>query len=218
MFYSQYYKSLVPVAFSAALLASATGCRELPGTSGQQGAAIGGLGGAAAGAAVAGSEHRLLGALLGGALGAGGGYLIGANKDKITGQDQSGAEAAVRQAQANPATPQDALNATTADLNSDGYVTMDEVAAMKKAGISDQQILDRMRATGQVFELTQQQRDYLRNNGLDEYVIDQIPQLNRQVRSTLPGAQTIPTPTGNTPTYPQTTPSTTTPVAPPPGS
>jgi hypothetical protein len=144
-------------------------------------------------------------------LGAGGGYLIGANKDKITGKDTAGAETAVRQAQQNPATPQDALNATTADLNRDGFVTMDEVAAMEKAGFTDQQILDRMRATGQMFELTPQQEDYLRNNGVDQHVVAQIPQLNK-----------TPTPTGTVPrnsstTDPNQPPTTTTPVPPPPG-
>jgi hypothetical protein len=64
------------------------------------------------------------------------------------------------------------MNAPTADLNGDGFVTMDEVMAMKQAGFSDQQILEKMRATGQVFELTPQQQDYLRRNGVDQYVID----------------------------------------------
>ena len=101
----------------------------------------------------------------------------------------SGAEAAVRNAQAHPATPQQALNAPTADLNGDGFVTMDEVAAMRQAGLSDQQILDRMRATGQVFELSPEQQSYLRTNGVDQYVIDQIPQINRDVRNNLLGAR-----------------------------
>ena len=193
---------LIRCGLITALISFGTGCQQLPGTSGEQGAAIGGVGGAATGAVVAGEHHRLLGALLGGAVGAGGGYLIGANKDRITGHDTTGAEAAVRRAQAHPATPQDALNASTADLNGDGFVTMDEVAAMRQAGFSDQQILDRMRATGQVFELTPDQQAYLRNNGVDQYVIDQIPQLNREVRNGLLGQPTMPAPTGSTTGYP----------------
>jgi len=164
-----------------------SGCKNLPGTPGQQGAGIGGLSGAAVGAAVGGEHHRLVGALLGGALGAGGGYLIGANKDRITGHDTAGAQEAAQRAQATPATPQEALNAPTADLNGDGFVTMDEVAAMKRAGFSDQQILQRMQATGQVFELTPEQQQYLRSNGVDDYVIGQIPELNRQTRNQLLG-------------------------------
>ncbi|HLH54979.1 MAG TPA: glycine zipper domain-containing protein, partial [Verrucomicrobiae bacterium] len=119
---------------ASAILVATTGCQQLPGSPGTQGAAIGGVGGAATGALVGGEHHRLLGALVGGAVGAGGGYLIGANKDRIMGQDTSGAEAAVRNAQAHPATPQEALNAPTADLNGDGFVTMDEVVAMRQAG------------------------------------------------------------------------------------
>ena len=181
MFKIRFNQISVCCGFLAAIGLATSGCRNLPGSPGAQGATIGGVGGAAAGAAVGGEHHRLLGALLGGAVGAGGGYLIGANKDRLTGHDTAGAQAAVQRAQEHPATPQDALNAPTADLNGDGFVTMDEVVAMKRAGFPDQQILERMRATGQVFELTPQQQDYLRTNGLDPYVIDQIPNLNRQV-------------------------------------
>ncbi len=212
------YRILTTAALAALLLEGAVGCHEAPGTPGQQGAAVGGLGGAAAGALIGGSHHRLLGALLGGALGAGGGYLIGANSDKITGHDTAAAQQAVCHAQEHPATPQQALNAPTADLNGDGFVTMDEVVAMKQAGLSDQQILDKMRATGQVFELTPEQQNYLRTNGVDQYVIDQIPTLNRDVRDRIMG-QGAPPPTGYPPgTPPSTYPQSTAPVYPPPAN
>ncbi len=202
---------------SAAVLLGTVGCEQLPGTPGQQGAAIGGVGGAATGALVGGEHHRLLGALLGGAVGAGGGYLIGANKDRIMGHEQGAAEDAVRRAQEHPATPQEALNAPTADLNGDGFVTMDEVAAMKRAGLSDQQILDKMRATGQVFELTPDQQAYLRNNGIDQYVIDQIPELNRDVRNQLLGQTGSPQPGYNSnPNQPMPPPPGPAPATPPP--
>jgi len=192
---------------AGAVVMATTGCEQLPGSPGTQGAAIGGVGGAATGALVGGENHRLLGALVGGAIGAGGGYLIGANKDRIMGQDRTGAETAVRNAQERPATPQQALNATTADLNGDGFVTMDEVVAMRQAGISDQQILGRMEATGQVFEFTPDQQAYLRNNGVDQYVIDQAPQLNRHVREALMNQPPTPTPSPTGPpvynSYPQ---------------
>jgi len=77
------------------------------------------------------------------------------------------------------------MSAPTADLNGDGFVTMDEVVAMKQAGFSDQQILDKMRSTGQVFELSPDQQNYLRTNGVSQSVIDQIPQLNRETRDRL---------------------------------
>ena len=182
---------------SAALLSLPVGCSNLPGSPGEQGAAIGGVGGAATGALVGGEHHRLLGALLGGAVGAGGGYLIGANKDRITGHDTAGAEAAARNAQERPATPQMAMNAPTADLNGDGFVTMDEVVAMKRAGLSDDQMLQKLSATGQVFELTPEQQNYLRTNGVDDFVINQMPELNRNVRDQLMGNQAPPAPAPN---------------------
>lgn len=165
---------------AAALLVSTVGCENLPGTKGSQGAVIGGATGAAVGVAVA--KNNLLGALIGGIIGAGGGYLIGANIDKITGKDQAGAEQANSRAQSNPATPEQAKNATTADVNHDGFVTMDEVVALKKANLSDDEIINRLRASGQVFELTEQQKQYLLNQGLSQKVVDTMPTLNRQAR------------------------------------
>jgi hypothetical protein len=99
---------------------------------------------------------------------------------------------------------------------------MDELVAMRQAGLSDQQILDRMRATGQVFELTPDQQAYLRNNGVDQYVIDQAPQINHQIRDNM--NQPVTPPPAGAPvyqqqgTYPQGyNPSLNTPVPPPPG-
>jgi hypothetical protein len=210
---------LMATGLATSLLLTTNGCSNLPGTHGEQGAAIGGVGGAVAGAAIGGEHHLLLGALLGGAAGAGGGYLIGANSERITGHDTTGAQDAVRRAQEHPANPAEALSAPTADLNGDGFVTMDEVVAMKQAGLSDQQMLQKLQATGQVFELTPQQQDYLRQNSVDQYMIDQMPLINRDVRerlmtqpngapNTYQGA-----PAGTVPPYP----SPNAPVPPPPG-
>src|SRR2546429_4522918 len=113
MFNKNSFRILASFATSAVLLAGGIGCEQLPGTSKQQGAVIGGVGGAVAGAAVGGERHRLLGAILGGAVGAGGGYVIGANSDRIMGRDSQGAQEAVRNAQTSPATPQQARNAPT---------------------------------------------------------------------------------------------------------
>jgi len=165
----------------AAVLVSVVGCEQLPGTKEQQGAVIGGASGAAVGAAV-GGEHKVLGALLGGVLGAGGGYLIGANMDKITGKDKSGAEHASAEAQRSPATADEAKRATTADINKDGFVTLDEVVAMEQAGLSDEEILNRLRSSGQVFELTDQQRQYLATRGVSQRVVSQMENLNREQR------------------------------------
>jgi hypothetical protein len=170
----------IPLVTAAALLVGTVGCENLPGNKQSQGAVIGGATGAAVGAAVA--KNNLLGALIGGIIGAGGGYLIGANIDKITGKDQTGAEKANQRAQTNPATPEQAKNSTSADVNHDGFVTMDEVVALKKANLSDDEIINRLRASGQVFELTEQQKQYLMNQGLSQKVVDTMPTLNREAR------------------------------------
>lgn len=156
------------------------GCENLPGNKSEQGAVIGGLGGAAAGAAVA-KNNRVLGALIGGALGAGGGYLIGAQMDKTSPQHRDEAVKASKQAQANPATPADVARSQTADLNDDGYVTLDEVVAMHNAGLSDAEMIRRLQLTHQVFELTPQQEQTLRNNGVDQQVIDAMLSMNHPV-------------------------------------
>ena len=170
-----------------------TACESAPGTRKQQGAVIGGAAGAAVGAAV--TKNHLLGALIGGALGAGGGYVIAAKTDKVESNDQAGAAQAARKAQENPATPQDARKAMTADLNMDGFVTLDEVVAVKQAGFTDQEVLRRLQATDQVFELTADQEKYLRDRGFNQSLINQIKQVNldkaQAIRSS---ANTRPTP------------------------
>jgi hypothetical protein len=169
------------------LALSITGCQNLPGSNQSQGAVIGGLGGAAAGAAIGGENNRVLGALLGGALGAGGGYVIGANSDKILGRDQNSAAVATQNAQVHPATAEDVRLASSADLNRDGFVTLDEVAAMRQAGLSDDQMMQRLQATGQVFELTPEQKNYLRSRGVSDYVVIHMESINQAQRQQLLG-------------------------------
>jgi len=161
------------------LVAMLVGCQELPGTRTQQGAVIGGAAGAATGAAVA-KGNRGLGALIGGLLGAGGGYIIAAKTDKIDANDQDAARVAARKAEENPATAAEARTAMTADLNLDGFVTMDEVVAMQQAGFSDQEIIKRLQATDQVFELTAEHQKYLRDHGVSQNVVSQMQQINKQ--------------------------------------
>lgn len=173
-------KCLVVVPFAMALVA----CENLPGGRNQQGAVIGGAAGAAAGAAIS-KDHRLLGALIGGVLGAGGGYVIAAKTDKINSNDRESATSATRKAQENPATAEDARQAMTADLNLDGFVTLDEVAAMKDAGFSEQKMIERLRATDQVFELTAEQEKYLLDRGVSRSVVNQMAQINQDQRDVL---------------------------------
>lgn len=169
------------------LIAISIGCENLPGTRESQGAVIGGAVGAATGAAVA-SENRLLGALIGGAIGAGGGYLIGARTDWFDDPDRSReARRAIRDAESSPATVADVENSSTADLNGDGFVTTDEVTAMERAGLSDDEMLRRLRATGQIFDLDRRQHDALIAAGVSRRVVSQMQDINREQRDDVLG-------------------------------
>lgn len=171
------------LALGSIALTPLVGCESLPGNEEEQGAVLGGVAGAAAGAAIA--ENRVLGALLGGALGAGGGYLIGANWDRITGEDDDDAIAAVERAQDNPATVDDVRGSVTADLNDDGFVTLDEIVAMENAGLSDDEIIRRARATGQIFDLNQDQENFLTARGVSPRVVEELGDINREQKEQL---------------------------------
>ena len=180
MFKTRLLKLLVLAPFAVAL----AGCENMPGNRNTQGAVIGGAAGAAAGAAVA-KNNRVLGALIGGALGAGGGYVIAAKTDKINTNDKESANRATRKSQENPASAEDAQKAVTADLNLDGFITLDEVVAMKVAGFSDEKMLERMRATDQVFELNAEQQKYLADRGVSQSVVNQMAQINQNKRNSV---------------------------------
>ena len=180
MFKTHFSKLFVITPFVFALVA----CESMPGSRNQQGAVIGGAAGAATGAAIA-KENRLLGALIGGALGAGGGYVIAAKTDKISENDQEAAKTATRKSRENPATAEDARQAITADLNLDGFVTLDEVAAMKDAGFSDEKMIERLKGTDQVFELNAEQEKYLRDRGVSQNVVNQMAHINQDQRDSL---------------------------------
>lgn len=160
----------------------AAGCSSLPGDKKTQGAVIGGVGGAAAGALIGGHNGRLIGGLLGGALGAGGGYLIGSQLEKGDSAERDKAIESSRKAETHPVTAAEARAASTADVNGDGYVTMDEVVAMHKAGFSESEMIDRLQRTGMFFELTPQQQNYLRDNGVRQRVIDDMQTMNADAR------------------------------------
>lgn len=160
----------------------AGGCSNLPGDKKTQGAVIGGVGGAAAGAVIGGHGGRLIGGLLGGALGAGGGYLIGSQLEKGDAKERDKAIESGKRAETHPVTAAEARAASTADVNGDGYVTMDEVVAMRNAGFSDSEMIDRLQRTGMFFELTPQQQNYLRDNGVGQRVIDEMQTMNADAR------------------------------------
>lgn len=170
------------LSFVAALaFASLVACERLPVGAGAQGAVVGGVAGAVIGDEVG---DGLWGSLLGGALGAAGGYLIGANVEEWFGGEPNRDEAiaAVNEAQADPATAEDVYASATADLNGDGFVTMDELLAMENAGLGDEEILNRLRATDQVYVLSPEQKDYLINAGMSPSVVYQLEEINREDR------------------------------------
>jgi hypothetical protein len=189
-------KAITSLLVGAFALGPIAGCENLPGNEKEQGAVIGGVGGAAAGAAIA-KDNRILGALIGGALGAGGGYLVGANWDKISGKKKEDAEKSVENARTNPATVEDVKNSQTADLNDDGFVTLDEVVAMEKAGLKDKDMIKRLKATDQYFELTSDQEQYLRDHDVTDTVIDAMRTMGdetqnaRRASDTTEGSQRI---------------------------
>ena len=173
----------------ALALSPLAGCENLPGDEKSQGAVIGGLAGAGAGALVGGEDNRLLGALIGGALGAGGGYLIGTQVDKTRDEKnrdkhREDAIKASQRAEQSPAKVEDVDRARTADLNDDGFVTLDEVVAMQKANLSDREMIDRLERTDQVFELTDFQKDYLRTRGVSDNVIREMVDMNQDYART----------------------------------
>lgn len=134
---------------------------------------------------VAEPEVRAERMLLDETLGAGGGLLIGATKQRIVARDRLAASDAIQSARLNPAAPQMALTAKTADVNGDGFVTLDEIVALQAAGLTELEIVQRVRAGDYVFEMTDGQRNTLRQRGVTEGVITGIPIVNDSTRERL---------------------------------
>lgn len=149
-----------------------SGCSSAPGTAGQQGAVVGGATGAAVGASV--TKNRALGAVIGGAVGAAGGYVVG-NKTGHLDNDKKENRGSAPSGE----TYEYKATGATADLNSDGFVTLDEIVKMEKNGESDEEMIRRIGATGLTFDLNEEQRKYLSDRGVSQYVIDQLPTINR---------------------------------------
>jgi len=169
--------SLVLAATLAAWLAA--GCESGPG--GEAGLFTGVGAKLAAGRMTAEAGSRPVSMLLGGALGFGDGYIVGVNPEKLEEQVRSiERDAALRandRAERNPAEAEDVATAASADLNADGFVTVDEIVAMEQAGLGDEEELGRLRATGQLFELSAQQERYLEDRGISLAVVRGIRQM-----------------------------------------
>ncbi len=157
------------VALFAAL--SLAGCDSLSGNERNQGAVNDALSGTSAGGA-SGPNTPGLGA--------------SAALDANNAQSSATIAPAPRQPKARPAAVAEVRSSTTADLNHDGFVTLDEVVAMQAAGLSDDEMLQRLRAANQLYTLTPAQENYLRNQGVSNNVITQMEDINRDQRQETP--------------------------------
>jgi hypothetical protein len=129
---------------------------------------------------IAGEGNRLVGALIGGAVGAAGGYLLGAKTDWFEDDDgEREAREAIDDARRDPATVGDVHDSATADLDTDGFVTFDEMVAMEDAGLTDAQMLERLRATNQIFDLNAEQERALVAAGISPNVVNEMPRINQ---------------------------------------
>lgn len=155
------------------ICAGLVGCSSAPGTSAQQGAVVGGATGAAVGASV--TKNRALGAVIGGAAGAAGGYVLGKKTGPIDKRDDH----STTTSELPPDSVERTATGATADDNHDGFVTLDEIVKMEKSGLSDEEMVRRVSATGHTFDLNDEQRKYLSERGVSQNVIDQLSTLNR---------------------------------------
>src|SRR5688572_29596069 len=169
-------RTIVSISLSAIPSAAIglTGCESSAG----RGAAAGGTGGAvaggAAGGAAAGAPAAGVGALAGAAVGAAAGAIIGSSKDRTESQRTQANEVSQR----NPALASAVVSGGNADLNNDGFVTTDEIIAMHKAGLTDQEIIARSRSTQQIFQLSREQEQRLLDAGVRPSVVTQPRTLN----------------------------------------
>ena len=157
----------------------------------KEGTASGGVGGAvaggAAGGAAAGAPAAGVGAIIGGALGAAGGAIVGASNEKNSEKYRDEALRVSKASEANPAVASAVIQGGTGDLNQDGFVTTDEIIALEKANLSDAEIIERLRATQQVFGLTRDQERKLLDNGVSPRVVQGLRGMNANLAA--PGSR-----------------------------
>jgi uncharacterized protein YcfJ len=135
------------------VLFAGAGCQSSPNRTGE-GAVIGGLLGAGAGAIIGNqgdhrNRDRTSGALIGGAIGAIGGALVG---NQIQKQPQQQAQQPARVANAN-------------------QMAMQEIVDMSKQSVNEDVIVDRIRMSNSRFSLSPSDVDYLKSQGVSQKVI-----------------------------------------------
>jgi hypothetical protein len=150
----------------------------------KEGTVSGGVGGAAGGAAAgaaAGAPVAGVGAIVGGALGAAGGAIVGARNEYNNEQYREQALRSSRLAEQNPALASAVRDGGPADLNDDGFITTDEIIALHKAGLDDDEIIARLRASQQVFGLTSEQEQELLKAGVSQRVVTALRGMNAEL-------------------------------------
>ena len=118
-----------------------------------------------------GSQPSDVAALADRAGGPAGGFIVGAVGTASHADAFDRARHANDQAEQHPAQVAEVFAHVIADLNGDGFITVDEITAMKRAGLTEQQLLDRLRQSKAVFSATPRQQLYLRDRGIPESVV-----------------------------------------------
>ena len=153
-------KRIVAAAVCAGLCVSAAGCQSSPNRAGE-GAVIGGLIGAGAGAIIGHqSGERDKGALIGGLAGALAGGLTGSQVQKDPAQQVAASQP---QQAVQPQQPARAANPS--------QMSVEQIIDMTKRGVHEDVIADRIRLTGSRFSLSPADVEYLQQNGVHQKVI-----------------------------------------------
>jgi hypothetical protein len=129
------------------------GCQSMSNTEG--GALAGGALGAASGALIGGRRNAGVGALAGGLIGATAGAITGNAIDKSEARAKQEA-AAIAAARANPP------------------LSLQDIVTLTANGSSDEVIINQIRTTGSVYQLTAQDIVWLQNNGVRNAVITEM--------------------------------------------
>lgn len=137
------------VLLSIMVLFATAGCQSSPDRTGE-GALIGGLVGAGAGAIIGNqgdhrNRDRTSGALIGGAIGALGGALVGSQVKKQPQQQ--------------------------AQVNNPSQMAISQIVDMSKQGVNEDVIVDRIRMSNSRFTLTPNDVSYLQGEGVSQKVI-----------------------------------------------
>jgi hypothetical protein len=154
------------------MLVACTGCRSP--YYADQGAALGGIAGGLAGAAIGDhNDNALGGALLGGAVGALSGAVIGDSMDAEVARRQAAIEAKMGRRMA-------------------GAVTVADVTSMVSAGLSDDLIVNHVQANGVAAPLTPNDIIRMHDNGVSENVINSMQQTSARQVAAAPVAYPAP--------------------------